>query len=124
MDNVETLIPDFDALEELARQAAGVSASIVYTKNELSMLEANVIRTALTDKRYWIGGKQPSMSYCDSVVAELGNTEEDTSRLLELRNTLAELTEQSKLLKHIIGISKDKLELYRTISANERKGFL
>jgi len=124
MDNVEALIPDFDKMEELTRQAAEVSAKLVITKHDLAVLEAEIIREALTNNAYWIGGKQPSMSYCEKVVAKIGNTPEDREKLDQLRKQYAELSEQGELLQHIIWINKDKLELFRTISANERKGFL
>jgi len=124
MDNLEELIPDFDQMEEFARQAAELSAQIVVVKHALSMKEAEVVRDALTNKDYWIGNKQPSMSYCDKVVSKLGNTDADREELSNLREQLADLVQRSEMLQHIISLGRDKLDLYRTISANERKGFL
>lgn len=120
----DVFMPDFDDFEKMATDAARLKADILVTKNALSEIEAQCMRAALTDSAYWIGNKRPSMAYCEKIVKEIGNTEEDSAALCDLRNQLAEMTEAYQLLQHLITLSRDKLDLYRTLSANQRKSFL
>ena len=120
----EKLIPDFDDMERLAREAAKTKAEILVLKNQLTQLEASCMRVALTDETYWIGNRRPSMAYCEEVVKRLGNTEEDRQRLFDLRQQIAEKTEAYQLLQHLIDLGRDRLSLFQTLSANTRKSFL
>lgn len=120
----ENLVPDFDDFEQMLIEVARVRAEILTIKSATSRLEAHCMRVALTDNTYWVGGKRPSMAYCEKIVKELGNTEEDSTRLNNLRTELANKTETYQLLQGLIALGKDKLSLYQTISANTRKSFL
>lgn len=120
----EILVPDFDDFEQMIIEVARVRAEILTIKTAISRLEAQCMRVALTNNIYWVGGKRPSMAYCEKIVKELGNTEEDSARLNNLRTELANKTETYQLLQGLIALGKDKLSLYQTISANTRKSFL
>ena len=124
MNNTEELIPDFDRMEELATEAARLKSRMLVLKYEIGAYESRCVRDAQIHKEYWIGGKQPSMAYCDRVVVILGNSAEDAAWLAAHRNELAEVTEALGLVESLIVINRDKLDLFRTLSANERKGFL
>jgi len=121
---IEEFIPDFDDFEKMATDAARFKADIMIAKNNLYQLEAHCMREALTNKEYWIGGKMPSMAYCEKIVKEIGNTAEDNAALCSYRDQIATMTEAYQLLQNLITMSRDKLDLYRTVSANERKSFL
>lgn len=120
----ENLIPDFDELTDMAADAARAKAEIILLKTGIARLEAFCIREALETRIYWVGGKRPTAQYCSNVIKILGNTKEEEENLWKLRIELAEKTETLQLLTEIIQIQKSKLDLYRTKSANERKGFL
>jgi len=120
----EELIPDFDTMETLAEEAAKLKANVIVTKAKLVAFEAQVMREALTNNDNWIGGKRPSMAYCEKIVKYLGNNEEDKKKLIDLRTLLAEQIEEHQLLEHLINLNRDKLDLYRTLSANTRKSFI
>lgn len=120
----EEFMPDFDDFEKMAADVARLKAEILTIKGALSQAEAVCMREALTNSDYWIGGKRPAMNYCEKIVKELGNTEEDRIVLRNLRVALANKTEAYQLLQHLITSSRDKLDLYRTLSANQRKSFL
>ena len=120
----ENLIPDFDDFEVLAREAAELKGSLIAVKSQLAKLEAECMRDALTNNTYWIGGKRPSMAYCEKIVKFVGNTPKDQRELSNLRQELAELTEAHQLLQHLITMKRDQLDLYRTVCANTRKSFL
>jgi len=120
----EEFMPDFDDFEQMATDAARFKADILIAKNNLSQLEARCMREALTNSEYWIGNKRPAMNYCEKVVKEIGNTAEDNAALCSYRDQIAAMTEAYQLLQHLITSSRDKLDLYRTLSANTRKSFL
>lgn len=120
----ENLVPDFEDFEQMIAEVARVRAEILTIKVALSKLEARCMREALTNSAYWVGGKRPAMNYCEKIVKELGNTEEDSVNLTNLRTELANKTETYQLLQGLIALGKDKLSLYQTISANTRKSFL
>lgn len=117
----DNLIPDFVELEEMTQEASRAKAVATALEHELEQLEAKYIKQALDDKQYWPKNKPPSMSYCNSVVVEVGNTPEQAEHLLRLRKEIAENLEKFHTLKDLIQIKRDKLDLYRTKSANERK---
>jgi len=118
------LVPDFSEFEELTRQAAVLQGKLYLLKYQLKMFEAELITAAMMNRDYWREGKRPTVSYCDKVVVAIGNTKDDTERLLAFRETIAGTTEELQLALGMIDLMKNKLELYRTISANERKGYL
>jgi len=118
------LVPDFSEFEELTRQAAMLQGKLYLLKHQLRALEAGLVTTAMLNKDYWREGKRPTVSYCDRVVMVIGNTEEDAKRLASFRESIAETTEALQLALGMIDLMKNKLELYRTMSANERKGYL
>ena len=53
-----------------------------------------------------------------------GNTDEDATKLESLVIEIAEKTEVYALLQELIRINRDKLDLFRTLSANQRRSFL
>lgn len=120
----EEFMPDFDDFEKMAADVARLKADILIAKSNLSQLEAHCMKEALTNSEYWLGGKRPAMNYCEKVVKEIGNTEEDAVALCSYRDQIAVMTEAYQLLQHLITLSRDKLDLYRTLSANQRKSFL
>ena len=121
---IEHLVPDFDDFEKLINDVARLKAEVLVIKTALSQLEAQCMKEALTNKDYWIGGKMPSMSYCEKVVKELGNTEKDATDLRNLRTELANKTESYQLLQGLITLNRDKLDLHKSISFNQPKSFL
>lgn len=120
----EELIPDFDDMEKWSHQAAALKGRLVGLKANLSMYEAQTIYTAMTNQDFWIGNKRPGITYCQAVVAKIGNTDIDRQALFDWRRELADTVEELTLVEHLIDIAKAKLDLYRTLSANTRKSFL
>ena len=114
------LVPDFDDMEQIIKDLAVVESKRIALDSSYKSKQAECIRDALTNQDYWIGSKQPSMAYCNSVVAYVGNTDDDMLELNNMINELAMLSERSNLLKQTLQLYRDKLDLYRTQSANER----
>jgi len=117
----EDLIPDFNDMQELTDEIGRAKAQLINVKANIQALQATLIKEALTNTNHWIGGKQPSMSYCKEVVSVIGNTDIDAEELRELVLVHAETVEKLAMLEGLYQIYKDKFDLYRTISANERK---
>lgn len=118
------LLPDFDEMSECAAQLAETKAHLIILKNAIREKEAECIHEVLTNKDFWLGVKPPSMQYCTTVVKVLGNTEKDKIELVELRSNLATLIELEELRARRIQSMRDQLDLFRTLSANTRRGHL
>jgi len=118
------LIPDFDELEELAEKASQAKSRSISLDHQIKALEAQYIVEALNHREYWQEGKKPTITYCDKVVRQIGNTEEERERLAELREEQSNQEELYHYYSSLIEIRRDKLALYRTESANKRKAFL
>jgi len=123
-ENLDKLIPDFDELEDMAKLAAEAKRKSTGLEHKIKQLEAEFISEALANREYWKEGKRPTVTYCNSVVKEIGNTEGDREQLIELRNRQAEQERLYHYLNSLIEIRRDKLALYRTESANKRKAYL
>ena len=121
-EQMDSLIPDFDDLYNLTVEAARYQQALISLKHQIQYHEAEFIREATTNKDYWPSGKQPTVDYLARVVRILGNTPDDFKLIESLRGQLASVTEQSELAGGLLKLSRDKLDLYRTMSANERKG--
>jgi len=117
-------MPDFDSMEELMERSARLRAELIILRFNLAILQAEFIREAKRNKDYWTGSKPPTDTYCKAVVMCCGNTREDTERLLALQTEIADKTEEQRLCDSLIRLGRDKLDLFRTMSANTRKGFL
>lgn len=121
MVGYEHLIPDFDDMQEMIEEAARLQAKVAVLKDTIKAFSATCMKHALVEKDFWIGSKRPSMAYCEKIVAQIGNTKEDFDALESLRTELADDMERLETLEGLIQLSRDKLDLYRTFSANERK---
>jgi len=124
MEQPNDMLPDFDEMEALAAKVARARAELVVLKHSLSSFQASLIREAKTNKQYWIGNKMPTDTFCKNVIMYTGNTDADSAKLLSLNNEIANKTEAYSLLQELIRIKRDRIDLFRTLSANSRKGFL
>jgi len=124
MENYDQLIPDFDLMQALIDQLAEARAREFAVKNHLKEKEADVVREAMLNRDLWEGTKPPTMSYCDKVVSVLGNNDKDKEDLFSTRRELASTMEVIERLQGTIQVMRDKLDLYRTFSANERKAHI
>ena len=118
------LIPDFDELEELAEKASEAKARSISLDHQIKALEAEYIVEALNNREYWQEGKKPTITYCDRVVRQIGNTAEEADKLIELRQAQVDAEQTYQYYSSLIELRRDKLALYRTESANKRKAFL
>ena len=120
----DNLIPDFDELEYLAERASKAKSKSISLDHQIKALEAEYIVEALNNREYWQEGKKPTITYCDKVVRQIGNTQEERDKLAELREEQSNQEELYHYYNALIEIRRDKLALYRTESANKRRAFL
>jgi len=120
----EALIPDFDSMIELVEELGRVRAELAVKKSELDIFRAECMARAKTDESLWIKNKPPTDTYCKATVSIIGNSPSDKEHIVELTRQIADLTYQYTLLRETIQLKRDQLDLYRTMSANSRKGFL
>lgn len=109
-------IPDFDDFMNLANEIGELSLRKMSLENVLKARESDIAKTVMTDNQYWLNGKQPSISMVDAVYLFQGFNGE----LLPMRADLATTVAMLDKKKIQLSIYRDMLEVFRTVSANER----
>jgi len=109
-------LPDFDDLTKLVNEIGELSVKKLKLEAEVKAKETDIMRTALTSETYFVGGKAPSVAYVESVYKFTGFNGE----LLPIRDSLADVAGELEKRRLLLYVYKDMLELYRTMSANER----
>jgi len=119
-EEVLKAIPDFDEFNKLAEEIS----SLLYAKLSLDAKikdgESNVFKVVSTDERYMQGGKPPSATYIDNTYKYPGLDGE----LLILRNDLARATADLEGKRLQFDIYKNMIEVWRTLSSNQRTSSL
>jgi len=109
-------IPDFEDFMKLADEIGELSFRRLNLDRLIKASEAFIVRRATSSQEYFIGGRPPSMQYIESTFKHTGFNDE----LLEIRKELAEVTSELDKKKIQLSIYRDMLEIFRTLSANER----
>lgn len=109
-------IPDFDDFLKLADEIGDLSFKKMQMDNVIKTKEATIVATAMTDVKYFVSGKQPSMSFIENTYKQVGFDGE----LINDRSILADITATLEKRKIQLSIYRDMLEVFRTLSANER----
>jgi len=113
-DKIE--LPDIERMFSLIDEISELSFNKIRLELEIKVSEAEIVKEATANDKYYVGGKPPSMSYIESTWKVTGFENE----LVKLRNELAKVgtdLENSKLKFYFY---RDLIDLYRTQSANER----
>ncbi len=109
-------IPDFDDFMKLADEIGELSFKRMQLDNIIKGKEAMIVTQASTDIGYFMNGKAPSMSYIESTYKYTGFD----GKLMDDRIALADITAMLEKKKIQLSIYRDMLEVFRTVSANER----
>lgn len=107
-------LPDFDDMINIANKIFDLSMEKSKIDIEIKLKEKEAIEYAYSNMT--IDGKRPSMSYLESTVKVAGID----NNLIELRKKQMELSNEIELFKTVLDIYKLKIEVWRTMSANER----
>lgn len=116
MKNFE--IPDFDDMIKCANKIFDLSKEKAEIDITIKVKEKESIEKGLDLIK--IDGKKPSMSYLESTVKVTGID----NNLIELRKRQQNLLNEIDYYKTILEIYKLKIEVWRTMSANERASVL
>jgi len=111
-------LPDQDDFLSLADEIRDLSIEKSRLELELKRAESLVVKEVTTNPTYFVSGKVPAMSYIDITYRFTGLNNE----LIEVRERVAQLTAQLENRKIRIDAYKMMLDIWRTLSANERKG--
>lgn len=109
-------IPDFDEMINLADEIGELSFKKMQLENRIKAEESAIVAKVYSDVKYYVGGKPPSMSFIESTYKYTGLDGQLTQKREELAYVTS-ILEKSKLRLYIY---KDMLEVFRTVSANER----
>lgn len=117
IDAVLKSIPDFEEFVKLSEEIGDLSFQKLVIEKDIKKAEANIVKEATVNTTYQIGGKTPSMSFIENTYKYTGFDGE----LLDLRTKLAEITATLEKRRLLLSIYRDMLDVFRTLSANERK---
>ena len=109
-------IPDFEDFILLTGEISSLSLEKMTLDSDIKAAEAAIMRNSMSNSVHFVGGKAPSVAYIESAYLHTGFDGE----LLEIRKALAEVTARLEGKKLILSVYRDMLEIFRTVSANER----
>jgi len=120
LTDIMKALPDFDDLNRSADEIADLMYEKMITDNKIKAKEANVFKITSTDQAFFIGGKPAPVSYVENTYKFGGLGGE----ILQDRQRLAELVSALERAKMKLSLYKDMLDIWRTLSANERSSAL
>lgn len=110
------IIPDYDKFVSLTNEIGELLYQKLMLEKEIKSREAEIIKECSTNSAYFRDGKPPSMSFISSTYQYSGISGE----LLPLREKLAEVSSLLEKSKLKLIVLRDMLDVWRTLSANER----
>lgn len=113
-------IPDFSDMLELAEEIRKASVEKLKLELEIGRMESNVFKVAITEDKYMVGGKVPAVSFIKETYKHTGLSGE----ILPVRAALAEAVSKLEMLKRRFSMFEQMLDVWRTLSANERSANL
>ena len=112
--------PDFEDVMKIVERIRELSLASAILENKIKFTESEIVVEATANEKYFINGKPPSMTYINSTYKVTGFDNE----LKKMRQDLVEMQSELEYRKNLLGVQKDKLEVWRTESANQRASVL
>jgi len=109
-------LPDFTDLLNLAQEIKDLSTKRILKEIQIKSKESDVFLTVMQEDDFKVNGKTPSVSHFN----EAYKTDGLVGEILPLRQELAEMIAELELLKRRFDIFEQMLDVWRTLSANER----
>lgn len=109
-------IPDFDEFMKLSSEISTLMYEKMVMESKIRSGESRVFEIATTNESYFQNGKPPASTFIDNTWKYRGLEGE----LIPLRNELAKTVSQLEEKKLQMDIYKSMLEVWRTLSANQR----
>jgi hypothetical protein len=116
MSKLDKLLPDFEDMLKLVDEIKNLQFQKTLMDLDIKNKIADIYLTTSTDTTYYVGGKPPSVSFVKVTYEQVGLKKE----LIPIRNNLAELTAELRKLENKLAILRDMIDVWRTLSANER----
>lgn len=116
MREINKLLPDFDTIFELLSEIRKLNAQKMLMEVEIRKRVKEVYQEVLTNKKYYVNNKPPSASFIAATWEQTGLDNE----LIQLREDLVMLTVDAKYAENKLSVFKDMIDVWRTLSANER----
>ena len=113
---MNTNLPDFEDLYQLAKDIRDLSLSKMLLENKIKYEEAKVMVEARSNTKYFENGKPPAISFIEATYLFTGFDDS----ILPLREQLAEVSSELEHQRLFFQLQKDKIDVWRTQSANER----
>lgn len=109
-------LPDMPDLLTLADEIAKAVVRKLTLERDIKAKEAAIVKEAMSNPAYQVGGKPPSMSFIESTYIYTGF---DNS-LLVPRTELIAATAELERLRSRLDLFKEFLNMWRSLSAAER----
>ena len=114
-------IPDFDDMFKLAEEIGKLTREKLILEHTLEVREAWIVRRVVSDPKYFVGGKSPSMEFIKKTYLITGLVDEDGgSELIKQRAELTEKISELEKSKLRFQVYRDMIDVWRTVSANQR----
>lgn len=112
--------PDFEDVMKIVERIRELSLDSAILSNKIKFMESDIAVEVTENEKYFINGKPPSMTYINATYKVTGFDGE----LKKMRQDLAQMESELEYRKNLLGVQKDKLEVWRTESANQRASVL
>jgi hypothetical protein len=113
-------LPDYEDFMNLASEIERLSYEKSKLEIQIKTKESEIVKLVTTDTRFFQNGKVPAMNYINDVYKYTGINGE----LIPFRESYADVSSQLDKLKIKMDVYKTMLDIWRTLSANERKAAL
>lgn len=120
LKDVLAAIPDFEDLSRLSDNIAELLFKKLLLDKDIKAGESAVFKRCMLDSGTFVGGKPMPVSMIENAYKFGGMDGE----LLPLRTELAEVTSKLEKAKLQLDIYKNMMDIWRTLSANERSSAL
>jgi len=109
-------LPDFSDLVTITDDISKTIIQKLMLDKDLKQAEAVIIKEAMTNPVYQVGGKPPSMTLIESTYAYTGFN----SELIPVREKLILATAELDRLRSRLDLYKEFLSMWRSLNASER----
>lgn len=116
LSEVLKAIPDFDDFMSITEDIRAINFDKMVVENEIKHRESENFKAVMNKPEYFQNGKPVPVSYYENAYKFTGLSGE----LLELRQRLSELSALLDQKRLQLSIYKDMIDVWRTMSSNER----
>lgn len=109
-------LPEFEKFMELAEEIKRISLDKMITDNSIRSIESINFQTVMSDTKYWVDGKKPTVSYYENAFKWDGLD----GNLRKLRDQLSELQAELDRKKSEFEVYKQMHDLFKTLVYQER----